>query len=410
MTAREVALELLLQWPRARRLADDLLDERLATAALSPPDRALTTELFYGCLRQKLALEFLLSRQATNPPRAVVAEIIKLGLYQLFFLRTPPHAAVNETVALAKQRASPAETRFVNAVLRRADFGALAKAEPWMRLSHPEWLWKRWSAHWGIALTEKFCEWNNQPPPLCVRFNTLRGSSNVSESLPLKPHAAHPLCFEVTDAGKFFQSAAWRSGQFYAQDPSTLAAVDALDPQPGESVLDLCAAPGGKTTYIAQRMKNRGRIIAMDISSARLGRVGENCRRLGVTMVATLACSGTKPEHCLRGELFDRVLVDAPCSNTGVMRRRPDLRWRIEASEIGKLAALQEKLLSSGARLTRRGGVLVYSTCSVEPEENERIAERFRESHPEFALDATRSMFPPRDGVDGFFVARFKRL
>lgn len=407
MNAREVTLDLLEQWPHARRLADELLDERLAKATLSGPDRALVTELFYGCLRHKLALEFLLSRQAVKAPRPVVAEIIKLGLYQLFFLKTPPHAAVNETVALAKHRASPSEARFVNAVLRRADFGALAKADPWVRCSHPRWLWERWSARWGSEMTGKLCEWNNTPPSLYVRLNTLK-AAQVPEGLALAA-TEHPLGWRVTEAGGFFQSAAWRDGFFYAQDPSTLIAVDVLDPQPGESVLDLCAAPGGKTTYMAQRMENRGRIVAMDVSATRLGRVGENCRRLGVSIVATMACSGTKPEHCLRNEWFDRVLVDAPCSNTGVMRRRPDLRWRIEATEIGKLAVLQEKLLKSAAAMVRHGGLLVYSTCSLESEENERVAERFRALNPEFSLEATRSTFPPRDGMDGSFVARFRR-
>jgi len=408
VNAREVALDLLERWPHARRLADELLDERLAKAALSGPDRALVTELFYGCLRQKMALEFLLSRQAVKAPRPVVSEIIKLGLYQLFFLKTAPHAAVNETVALAKRRASPSEARFVNAVLRRSDFGALVAADPWVRCSHPRWLWERWSARWGREATEKLCEWNNTPPSVFVRLNTLK-AERVPEGLPLEA-TDHPLCWRVTDASGFFQLATWRDGLFYAQDPSTLLAVDVLEPQPGESVLDLCAAPGGKTTYMAQRMENRGRIVAMDVSATRLERVGENCRRLGVSIVATLACSGTKPERCLRGELFDRVLVDAPCSNTGVMRRRPDLRWRIEEAEIGKLAALQEKLLKSAAAMVRQGGVLVYSTCSLEKEENERVAERFRESHPEFALDATRSTFPPRDGQDAAFIARFRRL
>ncbi|MBM3858863.1 MAG: 16S rRNA (cytosine(967)-C(5))-methyltransferase RsmB [Verrucomicrobia bacterium] len=408
MNAREVALELLERWPHARRLADELLDEQLAKAALSGPDRALATELFYGCLRQKMALEFLVSKLAAKAPRTVVGNLLKLGLYQLFFLKTAPHAAVNETVALAKQRSSAAEAKFVNAILRTADrnnatYVALLRStretEPWVFWSHPQWLWERWAARWGQEMTEKLCAWNNQPPPVYVR-----GSQPWPDVL--EPTTLHPLCYRVIDAPKFFAN----PGRYYVQDPSTLVAVDLLDPQPGESVLDLCAAPGGKTTYAAQRMENRGRIVAMDVSASRLGRVGENCRRLGVTIVATLACSGTKPEQCLRGEMFDRVLVDAPCSNTGVMRRRPDLRWRLTEAEIGRLAFVQEKLLASGARLTRRGGVLVYGTCSLEMEENERVAERFRDSHPEFALDATRSTFPPRDGQDATFVARFRRL
>ena len=156
-------------------------------------------------------------------------------------------------------------------------------------------------------------------------------------------------------------------------------------------------------------MQNRGRIIAVDSSSERLGRLADNCSRLGVNIAATLVCEGTRLGGCLRNAEFDRVLVDAPCSNTGVLRRRVDLRWRIEEKETMRLAALQEKLLAAAARLTRPGGVLVYSTCSLEYEENERIVERFSEQHSQFTLETMRSTFPPRDSVDGAFVARFRR-
>ena len=384
MNAREVAFELLLAWSRSRRLADELLDER------KPTERALVQELFYGCIRQKLALEFLISRFTGKPPRRSVATILELGLYQILFMRVPAHAAVHETVELAKKHATPAEAKFVNAVLRRAEPAALQQADPWVRLSHPRWLWERHGDAW--------CEWNNSPPPVYVRGD--KPWPGV-----LEPTTFHPLCYRVIDPQTFFGS----PGQYYVQDPSTLIAVDVLDPQPGESVLDLCAAPGGKTTYIAQKMQNRGKIIAADSSNVRLGRVTENCRRLGASIVATLACEGTRLERCLRGTRFDRVLLDAPCSNTGVLRRRVDLRWRIKPEEISRLAALQSKLLAVAGELTKPGGVLVYSTCSLEPEENERVVEQFLGGHPEFTLEATRSSVPPRDGMDGAFVARFPK-
>ncbi len=406
MTAREIALDLLNRRMRSRQLADELLDERLAVARLSPADRALATELFYGCLRQKLALEFVVEKLAPKSPRPLVGNLLKLGLYQLLFLdKIPPHAAVHETVALAKRQASPAEAKFVNAVLRNAQQSRVSidAAPPWTRCSHPRWLWERWVAHFGLEQTRTLCEWNNLPPPLYIRRNTLRAGQPPGE-----PTRFHPLAYRVREAAGLFDSPAWVAGAFYIQDPSTLVAVDVLDPQPGESVLDVCAAPGGKTTYIAQKMENRGRIIAADSSSARLRLVGENCRRLGAEIVATLACGGTRLNRCLRGDRFDRVLVDAPCSNTGVMRRRPDLRWRLEEREITRLAAVQTQLLQAAAEFVRPGGVLVYSTCSLEPEENERVVERFRQDHPGFARETTRSLFPPRDGVDGVFVARLR--
>ena len=425
MNARETAFDLLIRWRRSRLLADELLNDRLEHATISAADRALSTELFYGCIRNKLALEYLLSQVAAKKPRSAVAAILMLGLYQIFFLeKIPAHAAVHETVELAKSRhggASAAEVGFVNAALRRAlneretlaaKLGATRDCEPWVYYSHPRWLFERWQSRWGKKESLALCEWNNSPPPLYVRVNTLKASSGtgvspVLEQVELNGRDARSTIYRVLDAPTFFASEAWKQGCFYVQDPSTLLAVDVLDPQPGESVLDMCAAPGGKTTYIAQRMQNRGQIIAADSSSSRLGLVGENCRRLGVNIVATIACDGTGLDRCLRRTGFDRVLVDAPCSNTGVLRRRADLRWRIEEKEITRLAALQLKLLNVAGRFTKSGGALVYSTCSLEPEENERVVERFSEQHSEFALETTRSTFPPRDQVDGVFVARF---
>jgi 16S rRNA (cytosine967-C5)-methyltransferase len=418
VNARELALDLLGRWSKSRQLADELLERSLAESSLIAADRAFATELFYGCLRHKLALEFLLTQLAKRSPRPLVADIVKLGLYQLLFLSTPAHAAVNETVALAKYSASAAEAKFVNAILRKAaatDLAAtLRKAEPWVQLSHPRWLWERWRVRWGDEQATALCKWNNQPPPVYVRLNTLK-TGNVAPSPVLEEATAasgrdaRSVIYRVLEAKEFFDSDAWKNGEFYVQDPSTLIAVDELDPQAGESVLDVCAAPGGKTTYIAQKMQDQGRIIAADSSNSRLALVGDNCRRLGVTIVATLACEGERLDRCLRGEQFDRVLVDAPCSNTGVMRRRPDLRWRIEEKEISRLANLQLKLLGKAAEFMRTGGVLVYSTCSLEPEENEGVVEQFGKSHQEFVRETTRSTFPPRDGIDGAFIARFRK-
>jgi 16S rRNA (cytosine967-C5)-methyltransferase len=416
VNARELALALLNDWQKSHQLADDLLKIALDGSTLQGSDRAFVTELFYGCLRQKLTLEFLVAQLANVPPQPIVANILQLGLYQLFYLKTPAHAAVNETVALAKTQAHTSEAKFVNAILRRAErehdalqarLDATRESAPWIYYSHPQWLWERWVARLGRESAAALCKWNNQPPPTFIRINTLKTSIKPAD-IDAEP-TTHPLCWRVVNMSGLFQGKSFTSGEFYVQDPSTLAAVDVLDPQPGESVLDMCAAPGGKATYLAQKMQNRGRIIAADLSSSRLALVGENCRRLGVTIVATLACEGTHLDRCLRGEQFDRVLVDAPCSNTGVLRRRADLRWRIEESEIRKLATLQEKLLTAAVPFTKPQGILVYSTCSLEEEENQRVVERFGRSHPEFALETTQSIFPPRDGMDGAFVARFRK-
>jgi 16S rRNA (cytosine967-C5)-methyltransferase len=409
VNARSLAADLLSRWTHSRQLADELLENALAKSPLHGPDRALTQELFYGCLRHRLELDFILTKLAARPPRANVATLLHLGLYQLFYLeKIPTHAAVHETVELVKKLATPAEAKFANAILRQAQrdkaalTGRLSAAEPWIRYSHPRWLWHRWESRWGTGKTAALCEWNNTPPAVYIRLNTLRGSQPPPATAPTH----HPLSFRVLELAGLFEGAAWKNGEFYVQDPSTLIAVDVLDPQPGESVLDLCAAPGGKTTYIAQKMQNRGEIVAADASNPRLRRVIENCQRLGVSIVATLACDAGR---CLQGRQFDRVLVDAPCSNTGVLRRRADLRWRIEEKEIARLAGTQAKLLHSAAPLTRPGGVLVYSTCSIETDENESVAGRFEKVHPGFARVATRATFPPEDGMDGAFVACWRK-
>jgi 16S rRNA (cytosine967-C5)-methyltransferase len=194
----------------------------------------------------------------------------------------------------------------------------------------------------------------------------------------------------------------FQEGGFYLQDPSTLLAVEVLDPQPGESLLDLCAAPGGKTTYAAQKMNDHGRIVAHDPSEGRLRLLHENCTRLGIgSVTATTQLPPPEP-------VFDRILVDAPCSNTGVLRRRVELRWRIQPGEIPRLAKAQLELLSEAARRIRPGGCLVYSTCSLEPEENGGVVQQFLAAHSGFQLESERALHPLRDWVDGAFVARLR--
>jgi 16S rRNA (cytosine967-C5)-methyltransferase len=222
------------------------------------------------------------------------------------------------------------------------------------------------------------------------------------------------LAFELKSHPPLASLASFRDGWFYIQDPSTLFAVRELAPQPGETILDLCAAPGGKTTFIAQLMGNQGRIVAYDVSEDRLQLIHENCLRLGVTCVETvtggvagvqaLACPPNTLKHEL--QLFDRVLVDAPCSNTGVMRRRVDLRWRISPDEIQRLRAAQLDLLKVAATKLKPGGVLIYSTCSLEPEENSKVVQEFLHEHKNFKAESERQLMPFVDNVDGAFVAK----
>lgn len=421
MNPREIVYRLLRRWEEGRDAADDLLHGALGGSSLPARDRALATEMFYGCLRQRAALDWLASQKARSGPlKPGVASLVRLGLYQLFFLdKVPAHAAVNETVKLAKRHLSPPVAGFINAILRAADrerpaLAAALKRQPLaVSGSHPEWLVKRWLARHGEADARALVEWNNQPPRLWARVNTLRASpegllakwrkAGVEAEPASGPWQGAMIALKAAAAPE--QLPGFAEGEFYIQDPSTLLAVELLDPRPGERVLDACAAPGGKTTCIAARMQDRGEIVAEDSSADRLKLVTANCARLGVrSVVIRLA---REPDA---GETwFDRVLVDVPCSNTGVMRRRVDLRWRLRPDDPRKLAAQQLRLLGAAARRVKRGGVLVYSTCSLEPEENSGVVEAFLGGNAEFTAERTVETFPPRDAMDGAYAARLTR-
>ncbi|MBI5395270.1 MAG: 16S rRNA (cytosine(967)-C(5))-methyltransferase RsmB [Verrucomicrobia bacterium] len=413
---------LLRRWEQGRSAADDLLHDALAGTALDERDRALTTELFYGCLRQRAALDWLAAQKSRHGAlKPAVAVLARLGLYQLFFLdRIPAHAAVNETVELAKKHLSPRETGFINALLRaaereRATLKAALDHQPLpVRLSHPAWLVERWTARYGEAGARTLLEWNNTPPKLFARLNTLRTTADallskwreagIEAALTSGNLWQQPM-IELKGACAPERLPGFSEGAFYVQDPSTLLAVELLDPQPGARVLDACAAPGGKATLIAAMMQNRGEIVAEDSSAERLKLVVANCARLSVTSVTVR--SARPPDA--KETWFDRVLLDVPCSNTGVLRRRVDARWRLRPDDIARLAAEQLRLLQASARRVRRGGVLVYSTCSLEPEENRGVVEAFTKGNAEFALEKVVETFPPRDGVDGTFAARLSR-
>ena len=410
-TPREIALRTLRRWEKGQAHADTLLASALP--ALAGRDRALCQELVCGVIRQKAALDWLIEQRTSNRRQAALVQtLLRLGLYQLFWLdRIPGHAAVNETVAIARRCDLGRAAGFINAVLRqslreaealRAALKTLRETQPAIAHSHPDWLVRRWQAQWGHADTEALLEWNNRPAENFLRPNPLRPDAP-------KPKG-DPVTFDwlpqtlVRANGAPTELPGFNEGAFYIQDPSTLLAVALLNPLPGESILDRCAAPGGKATAIAARMKNEGRVVATDIRADRLKRLRENCDRLGADCVEILSV-GTNVR-----ELFDRVLLDVPCSNTGVMRRRVDLRWRLQPRDLMATQKLQRELLKNTIRNVRPGGLLVYSTCSLEPEENEQIVQDFLKKNAAFKLVAEQSLLPWKDGVDGAYVAALRLL
>lgn len=394
--------------------------------SLAPADRRLAQELVYGVMRHRATLDWIISRRTEGrPQKPALLDILRLGLYQLFYLdRIPAHAAVHETVELARESGFPQQAGFVNAVLRgcdrdrvqlRSDLTKLALVDPATAWSHPKWLVDRWRGQFGKPGLMKLLEWDNSPPPTFVRVNRLKTTPEaLNERWKAEGVVALPIDHDWIPSGTAYHLVShpplatlgsFVEGGFYVQDPSTHLAVQALDPQPGESILDFCAAPGGKCTHIADRMGNNGRIVAHDNSSSRLRLVTENCLRLGVTCVTAVS------PPAIPGEPggFDRVLLDAPCSNTGVLRRRLELRWRIQAEEITRLAETQFRLLCRVSEFVRPGGVLVYSTCSLEAEENAGVVKAFIGGSTQFDLVQQRQIDPVRDGVDGAFVATLVR-
>lgn len=408
-SARETALAALRLWRKGRCFADSIISGLLANAQLTSSDRAFALELFYGVLRNLRLLDFWISCLRASRIETNVRDILRLGLYQVIILKTPEHAAVHETVAIASQKQRP----IVNAVLRaatrqRRDLPARAHAQLLsVRTSHPQFLVERWRQHFGADQAEELCKWNNAPARIYGRINRLKiDPGTFLQSYPdSRPLPGNADFVELNT----LPTAALESGHCYIQDPSTVFACELLEPQSGEKILDACAAPGGKANYLAQLMQNRGRIIACDRDPQRLQILRDNILRLGATIVRAIRHDWKRddvPKEIAVIAPFDRVLVDAPCTNTGVIRRRIDVKWRLRPADFSRMANEQFIITRAALQLLKPGGVLVYSTCSLEPEENEQVIRRLLSKSPGLRLEAEKASLPFRDGFDGAFVAK----
>jgi 16S rRNA (cytosine967-C5)-methyltransferase len=411
-SARHVALAALRTWRRRHFLADSIASELLAQADLSSPDRAFALELFYGVLRNAALLDFWIGCLREGSIDVDLRDILRLGLYQLFLLRTPEHAAVNETVELARKSGRS----LINGILRAAaraqdELRSKAVAQPLaIRSSHPEFLVARWQRNFGTEATEQLCRWNNQPPPLYARINRLK--IRREDFVRLHPEA-RPLSLDAQFVEfNSLPARALEQGHCYIQDPSTIIACRLLDPGPGEKILDACAAPGGKTSYIAELMQNRGVLTACDRALDRLQILGQNIDRLAATIANILRVDWTRgpiPKQVAAHAPFDRILLDAPCTNTGVMRRRVDVRWRLRPADFLSMQKQQLKMVRALHPLLRAGGVFVYSTCSIEPEENADVVRQLVREFPDLSRIEQKCSLPFRDQIDGAFAVKFIR-
>jgi len=431
--ARRLALIVLREADKDGAYVNLALDRALEGSRLSPVDRSLATELVYGTTRWRGRLDYVLDRLSSRPVDDLpvsIRNILRLGLYQLLYLtRVPRHAAVAESVALGREFGHRGTAGLVNAVLRRAADEAAdvplppADGDPAERLaveySHPAWIVRRWLARFGPEATAALCRVDNEAAPLTLRANLTRTSRDTlikglaregvrAEVGRLCPEAV--ICREVRPLRDLL---AFRKGLFSVQDEGAMAASRAVAPEPGWLVVDACAGVGGKTTHLAELMGGRGRVVAVDPYGHKLRLLRESAARLRLGGIETRQLDSRRlPESDLAG-VADAVLVDVPCSGLGVLRRRPDLRWRLRESDLPGLVALQRELLAAAGACLRPGGVLVYATCTLEPEENEGIIEGFLASNLEFDAvglgQPASPLLPTSGGPDGFFVARMQR-
>jgi len=392
-------------------------------------------ELVLGVLRHKLRLDHTIgefSRRGLDSVDTVALCILRLGLFQLMFMGSVPDwAAVDESVRLASEVRGKGAAGFVNAVLRRftRDGEPPLPERPVERLSietsHPEWLVSRWVAAYGEETAAAVCRAGVEKHPVFIRtFTGKISTGRLAEKLADEGFEAGevpemPGYLSIAKGTGLFETEAFREGLFVPQDPSAGMACRLLAPVPGETVLDLCAAPGGKTTHCAEMMGGGGEIVAVDIHENRLGLVRKAAERLGLASVTCVKGDAASLGEDFR-ERFDRVLLDVPCSGTGVLSKRPDLKWRIREKDIGRLAELQRKLMASASRFVKPGGVLVYSTCSLEPEENGEVVSWFLENHRDYELERVDTfreyetgfgylILPCRMYGAGAFAARIRR-
>lgn len=419
-TPRHIALDILCRVERGAYL-DRLLDAQ--REHIRGPDGDLLQHLVRGTLTYRARLDHILTPYLKKPlsrQHPKLRNLLRLGVYQLQYLdRVPPYAVVSESVILARHILGNPVARLVNAVLRGVaedrkpvvfpDFDRDPVAYLALKTSHPQWLVARWIERYGIDETRALCEFDNAQPTLTIRPNALRTTPDaLREQLALEGIGTEFVgsdLLSVSPVGHLFQSGAYWDGLFSVQGTGAAMVVPLLDPQPGEAVLDLCSAPGGKAIAMAERMKNRGFILATDLYPRRLEMLKKNTHRLGVTCVYPLAADA---RYLAVNRLFDRVLVDAPCSSLGILSHHPDLRWR--KFDIRGLSRLQRALIERAADYVCPGGVLVYSTCTLEPEENERVVEDFLSDHSDFRITHPHlQLLPHQTGNDGVFAVRLKR-
>ncbi|MGH7810076.1 MAG: 16S rRNA (cytosine(967)-C(5))-methyltransferase RsmB [Candidatus Binatia bacterium] len=443
---RRLAGEILFKVDSRKAYADILLDRALNTHDLSERDRALLTELTYGTLRWRGKIDARLSgqlRRSLADTDPFVRNLLRLTVYQLFFLdRVPDYAAVNEAVKLAKSQCGAKTAGFVNGVLRNLLRRKASAAKPIasgdsiaelaIEHSHPEWLVKRWIEEFGLTEACALMRANNEQAPLVARANRLKCSRAqllahlLDHGISASATLWSPQGISLESRGRVENLPGFGEGFFQVQGEASQLVGYLLGPSAGERILDACAAPGGKTTHLAELMDDRGELIALDKSARGVEQIRENAKRLNLTSPRIVSADVTKPlDGALQGP-YDRILVDAPCSGLGTLRAHPEIKWQRQEKDIQRLSDLQSKILNRVAGFVKSNGVLVYSTCTLTRDENDRVVDTFLAQHKGFELEQAASYLPEsakrmtrgnyfqawphRDNADGFFAARMRKV
>jgi len=436
--ARETALRVLISCRTNGAWADAALQAQLRRDGVSGADAALCSRLVYGVLQNQLLLDHYIGAFCSQRPdhlQPPLLDILRLGAYQILYLdKVPDRAAVNESVELAKRFKRGQAAGLVNAVLRKLaqnknDLPAIPDRDEIrylsIRYSHPRWLVKRLLMLLGREETETFLAANNSVAPLTVQVNPLQTTAEAlcgelaEAGVTVRAHAWVPGCLELSGTGDLTALPAFREGRLLVQDPAASLVAQAAGIVPGQRVLDVCAAPGGKSFSAAFAMGNQGSVTACDLHENKLVRIRRGAERLGIRCITTAAADGRNFRPEWEGA-FDTVLVDAPCSGLGIIRKKPDVRYK-KADDLFALPVIQSAILENAARYVKPGGVLLYSTCTILPEENQQITDAFLAEHPDFAreimplplpvgkVEGQMTFWPQRHETDGFYICRMKR-
>jgi 16S rRNA (cytosine967-C5)-methyltransferase len=445
VSVRELAMNALVRVEQEQAFSNLVLNQLMKKHDLPRSDAGLVTELVYGTIQRMNTLDYYMSQflsKGTKKLEPWVRQLLRLSFYQIVFLdRIPPHAAVNEAVTIAGKRGHKGISGMVNAVLRNAlrnpellqiPKGLRPVEEISLAYSHPQWLVRRWLRQFGEETTRLLCESNNQPPSSSIRVNRIRTTTEALTSAlreqgyePAQSMLA-PDGLTVEGGGNMAHASGFEQGLYSIQDESSMLVAEMLMPESGMRVLDCCAAPGGKTTHIAEKMKDQGEIIACDIHEHKKKLIEAQAERLGLQSIHAETQDARQLAQLYKPESFDRILLDAPCSGFGVIRRKPDLKWTKTEADIMAIAGVQRELLDEVAALLKPGGVLVYSTCTLDPEENEQMVERFLNEHADYSLDARAMdrlpslserfiapgmlrLLPHQYNSDGFFIAALRK-